>query len=463
MRRHAPLIAVLVVGVCASATHAGVYSPFSVELNFKIDDKYFSVFNNSSLIPLRQVGTPNGLQDWQQFYALTGAGLDLAKLGPTRDPKSTGPLTVEQRLILGTALLRLRRPTEAIEVLRPATKQDPQNFLVMSTLGTAYMLAGDNQAAGDWLGAAASSWRKKYADLAPTTRKGDETWGKYLSDNFKWTEHEFGWYANCEKYHKYLALLRAREGLKGSLTFDKALMQLDPLFPLFDFNNPKPTDFVPLRFVGESGKFEPGKIAAAEKAKLPKDAILIVQQLLIWMPDDARLYWLLGELLNAQGDVDSAKTVLTDFLSKYIYQQETGIWPTAGKVDDSKIDPKDREKKFEKWLPKFIETYPEVGSRLKALREYTPPLRNDAVVPPSFESKDQQPSKLPTSSDADKPAVAELKVDWLQALGVGFGAGILVGLIVARGWREMRRRRQARNLRPGQEVKDRGHTGIHSH
>jgi len=49
-----------------------------------------------------------------------------------------------------------------------------------------------------------------------------------------------------------------------------------------------------------------------EKAKLPADAIAIVQQLLIWLPDDARLLWLLGELYNASGDIDSALTVFNE-------------------------------------------------------------------------------------------------------------------------------------------------------
>jgi hypothetical protein len=38
----------------------------------------------------------------------------------------------------------------------------------------------------------------------------------------------------------------------------------------------------------------------------------IVQQLLIWLPDDTLLYWQLGELLNASGDVVSAARVFDD-------------------------------------------------------------------------------------------------------------------------------------------------------
>jgi hypothetical protein len=107
------------------------------------------------------------------------------------------------------------------------------------------------------------------------------------------------------------------------------LTHLDALFPLFDFENPRPKDFEPLRFVGDSGKFEVGKIAAAEKAKLPPNAILIVQQLLIWMPDDQRLFWLLGELLNADGNIEGAKTVFSDFPRNSPISRRTASGPRA--------------------------------------------------------------------------------------------------------------------------------------
>jgi hypothetical protein len=62
-----------------------------------------------------------------------------------------------------------------------------------------------------------------------------------------------------------------------------------------------------LHFVGDSGRYEAGKLAAKEREKLPSDAVAIVQQLLLWIPgggpglEDTRLYWLLGELYNAEG------------------------------------------------------------------------------------------------------------------------------------------------------------------
>ena len=67
----------------------------------------------------------------------------------------------------------------------------------------------------------------------------------------------------------------------------------------------------PVRFIGESGKYEADKLATTEQKKLPPNALAIVQQLLLWLPDDPRLYWLLGELLNAEGKGKEALDVLS--------------------------------------------------------------------------------------------------------------------------------------------------------
>jgi tetratricopeptide (TPR) repeat protein len=81
-----------------------------------------------------------------------------------------------------------------------------------------------------------------------------------------------------------------------------------PLFPLPAREHP--TD--PVRFVNDAGQYEPGKLAASERAKLPPDAVAVVQQFLLWFPTDTRLYWLLGELYAADGQLDEAWKVLEE-------------------------------------------------------------------------------------------------------------------------------------------------------
>jgi hypothetical protein len=109
------------------------------------------------------------------------------------------------------------------------------------------------------------------------------------------TPKQLAWYQKLEKeYHLPYLSNRARvpEGAKTA-------PELDALFR-------DKTTREPVRYIGESGEFEPGTIAAAEKAKLPPDAVAIVQQLVLWYPSDERLLWQLAELYNANGDLRAA-------------------------------------------------------------------------------------------------------------------------------------------------------------
>lgn len=77
--------------------------------------------------------------------------------------------------------------------------------------------------------------------------------------------------------------------------------ETDTGLPLF-----RSPDGEPVRFVDETGEFTPGRLAEAEREKLPSDAVAIVQQLLLWFPGDSRLYWLLADLYAVQGDLSWA-------------------------------------------------------------------------------------------------------------------------------------------------------------
>lgn len=101
-----------------------------------------------------------------------------------------------------------------------------------------------------------------------------------------------------------LPLLRFR--LKEANITPRPKLEDEDVYPLFP---PPERGKVqqPVRFVNEAGEYEPGKLAAKEKAKLPPDAIAIVQQLLLWFPRDTRLFWLLGELYAAEGNLEDAR------------------------------------------------------------------------------------------------------------------------------------------------------------
>ncbi len=176
------------------------------------------------------------------------------------------PLSADEAADLGALYVRLGQPQKALGVLRPAARQHPTHFRLAANLGTAWQLAGDLEQAAAALDDA--------LQLAPP----------------RWRE--------AEGYHLKLVRLRLKEGKSAK---DAAA----------------PDDLFGVRFVGESGKPEPGRIAAAQRKKLPADAVAVAQQLALWLPADGRLLWLLGELANASGDVRTAANILDGCVTEF--------------------------------------------------------------------------------------------------------------------------------------------------
>ncbi len=211
-----------------------------------------------------------------------------------------------------------------------------------------------------------------------------------------WHNGAFDFYRKAETYQLKLLKLRARE----AAALKPGRGPFETVDALFDNGLSPPS---PVRFVAESGKFEPGKLAAQEKAKLPKDAIDIVQQLLIWLPEDVRLYWLLGELYNAQGgakNIQAARLILDEL----------------GGFDG-------------------------LGVRAAELADHRKELRN-------YQNPDTQQSNLSDLEkkldSVEKPAQETgLRLNW-QTLGTGFVAGLVVAIFGMWQIREVRRRRQKR-------------------
>lgn len=185
----------------------------------------------------------------------------LEKLAKTR------ALTADETADLGALYLRIGKPGKALNVLAPAARKFPEHFRIAANLGTAFQYNGDTERAITQL--------EESVRLAPAKLKP------------------------FEQAHLKLLRLRLKEGKK-------------------DAKSPSaPDDLFGVTFVGESGKPEAGKLAAAERKKLPENAVAVVQQLALWMPADARLLWLLGELYNAHGDVRSAAAALDGCVTEF--------------------------------------------------------------------------------------------------------------------------------------------------
>ncbi len=173
------------------------------------------------------------------------------------------PLTADEAAELGALYVRLGDVARALEVLRPAQREHPSHFRLAANLGTAWQLHGDL--------AQAAACLEQAVRLAP------------------------GKVQRAEELHLRLARLRARE--------PRGAADLDDLFGI--------------RFVGPSGKYEPGKLADEQRELLPSDAAASLQLLALWLPADARLLWQTAELAGAHGDVATAAAIMDGCVTEF--------------------------------------------------------------------------------------------------------------------------------------------------
>lgn len=431
--RGVPVSAVaLTLCLGTSSVRAGVYNPAEPEsvTAWRVRDG-FEEFRSEVRIPLRQFGTPEGLQPIHRQYALIAA---LVPRGPA------GNLTVEERLSLSAYLIRSRKYREAVTVLSPAQRLPTgrNNFLVYANLAAAEYL--DGQASGipdaarralDYVSAAVSQWPREWGAVPKERRQWLEGMG--------WTKERFDWYRRAETYFQKLLRARAREPRVPPQQANPLGTDVEALFEGGD--PPRP-----VRWVGASGKYEAGQLAKVEQEKLPADAIALVQQLLIWMPDDNRLYWLLGELHNARGEYLTAYRIFKEIgdAVQYAKQGGGGIFGQAGKPGAGPR-PEDVLRRNENYpeLPEihrqhwFTVRAAKQDAEAKALEAARKKEGNKGAV--------VAPPAVPERKTADRtpPGGSRLPID-LRSLLVGFGTGVFIAVFGVWQLREIRRRRQLR-------------------
>jgi Tfp pilus assembly protein PilF len=172
-------------------------------------------------------------------------------------------LSADEAADLGALYVRLGKFNHAVEALRAAQRQYPRHFHVAANLGTAFQMLGELSGAEACL--------REAVRLAPAKQR------------------------QAEQYHLDLVCRRLREG--------KGAQGLDDLFGV--------------RFVNDKGEYEPGKLAAAQRKKLPAEAVACAQQLALWLPADGRLLWLLAELAGAHGDVRTAAAIMDGCVTEF--------------------------------------------------------------------------------------------------------------------------------------------------
>ncbi|HKA08464.1 MAG TPA: hypothetical protein VKD71_14490 [Gemmataceae bacterium] len=287
-----PFAVVMLVGHCLSLpARAGLYSP-DEQFNFELDADGYA----------KSIQYSGGFDIFMASYGAVGirprnpgdppnqARAEYQQRVEARLKKGVGTLPPEQLAGLTSDLIRLGRADEALNILQPLAR-DPRRggFLAYAHLASAHAARGEWTDARDQQQMAVrfSEFPTSFARLS----KPQLTWLKRVERDY------------------YLPFLHHRaEESRDRRPGDLRLREdVDPIFPaLSSFKRAEE----PLRFVSDDGTYAAGKLTAAERKKLPPDAIAIVQQLLIWHPKDPRLHWLLGELYNADGDVESAAAIL---------------------------------------------------------------------------------------------------------------------------------------------------------
>jgi hypothetical protein len=359
-----------VVLMAATPCRAGLYNTGEV---FPLDTQFdFRSTFRATLIRLRNIPAPKLLIN----YPLRTRYLVAEAANPSKLQDA------EEKMNLSEVLIRRGKLTEADALLRELGIKNRTNFLIQSNRATLYHLTGGadhlHRAIAVMKDEVLGQWPEHFGDL-------DKDRQDYLL-SIGWNEGPYGYYRKVETY--YLKLLQLRVPQAG---FGKkaALETVDDIFA--------DAKGSPVRFVGEKGTFEPGKLAKTERAKLPQDALEIVRQLLIWLPADARLYRLLGEVHNALADGAPAKEAVTHVLAAKTIFTDLGEEPYNFRSEDFK-------------------------ERRSALQNV------------------QIEEKEPDIEEALKKEESARGVDW-RTLGVGFGAGLLVALFGIWQIRELRRRR----------------------
>lgn len=256
-------------------------------------------------VPVKADGTGEALpfQEFKRRLATLTNALD-EKNNPTdrqrilaRIEKAKGrDLPPLETAALAADLLRVGKPDEALNRLKPKTRDRNPNYFVLATLGQVHAARGEWQQAIDYHTAALFD-----SEMPPTVKglqPAQRDWQAKLDRDYVLHYYQL---------RKHEAAARPRPAPEAE--------EPDPLFPVPERNNPQP----PVRFVTSDGGYEPGNLSPAEKAKLPPDAIAVVQQLLLWFPGDTRLYWLLGELYAAEGELDAAQAIFNELVAARQY------------------------------------------------------------------------------------------------------------------------------------------------
>jgi tetratricopeptide (TPR) repeat protein len=350
-------------------------------------------------------------------------------------------LTEVDRADLGGFYLRFGDPRSAERVL---SSGNSRHFLVLCNLAVAnHELAVQEQNIN------------RMQEAIRLQKEALKAWPDVWSE---WSTEQWFTYRRVERLQLTLLEQRFLE-MRGSDGRTQGWQTVDDLFPGF-------------KLVGPSGEYKAGSVDLAELDRLPPDAPWLVRELMMAYPTDARLYWLFGEILNTVGRVEDALQVLDDLVNvnqlssvRDLREHRRVLLERANLIRDLRdtalfhvddVDAwlaqtrQDRQQPLEKavtlenilWAlaPPCPMSVPCAGPAAteagwSATAAAIEKLQREELFGRPVDSPPPPPVNPPQETRSELP-------DW-RVLGVGFGAGAVVTVLVGLQWNEWKRRRQA--------------------
>jgi hypothetical protein len=319
-----------------------------------------------------------------------------------------GTLSLQDRVNLSAYYVRLNDPEKAIALLE-ALPADRRNWMALSNLATAYQLAGNLDRAEQYLVQALDAW-----PIVSTDASG-------------W---RLNWLRVVEGYQLRLIRSRQAEQRGGRGTAGG----LDAVFPR-------------LRFVGPSGEYEAGLLAPDQWANLPANYTEIVKLLVLWMPHDARLRWLLAEIVNANDDPELALEMMNELVETRKFGN-TEFAAHHRELRHAKMI-RDRLKRLR---PSFANE--KAKASLAPLGDLLGPapaavldtagavMAIEKIIQEPLPKEEQIFDVAPTDPAANAPVqTGTWTPEWRQ-IGISFVAGAIVAALLSLQLREMRKRKR---------------------
>jgi hypothetical protein len=366
----------------------------------------------------------------------------LEQIATLEQKQADGTLTVIDRVNLSGYYLRLfgpgngRRAQQAIDVLTQGGRTPiDSNFMVLSNLSTALSLryAGDPEVLGiayDYLKQAVDDW----PTVTSAFPKAADSEGYLL------------WYYRAERLQLDLLRLRRLE-----LEQRKSPDSVDNLFPVLQKEWAK--------------GYSVGRLRPAAFQLLPADPVDLVGQLVLWMPHDERLHWLMAELLNAvHNDFADAEAMTRTFDQSpgqkpawhHLMHEHRRAWLMATglrqvlQYDLAAIT--EDTLRFSQGVPLHDgDNWNVVPLTLLPLPEGALPMLQTVGLAVAVDKRNNTPgAKREGSGGEPPPPPAEAQQtasnrwsgpDW-KTMVVSFAAGALVSLLVSQQWRQYQKKKQ---------------------